>query len=259
MLEFTHNNWWHVDRQKTPFKFMFRDSPQAIPYSFANTKFPAIEEKVKQLQKNQEEALTVHELARTQMIKRRKNKLTPFQKGERVWLDSRNLQTLYHKKMAPKQEGPFEITNVLRPLTYQLKLPETWKIHNVFHASLLQWYRENEIYWENYKQPPAQLDDKRQETYTVKTILKHRRRGRNYQYYVKWEGYPITEASWEPEESFLNNGDLLDWYKQHHNLWIHRPQKLLRQYLLLIKQKNSIGIFRIYLTNLGTYMDSLKI
>ena len=31
----------------------------------------------------------------------------------------------------------------------------------------------------------------------MERILKHRRRGCGYQYYVQWEGYPITEASWE--------------------------------------------------------------
>ena len=106
---------------------------------------------------------------------------------------------------------------------------------------------------------PLNLTMRDKKTYTVKTILKHQRRGRNYQYYVKWEGYLITKASWEPEESFLNNSYLLDRYKQHHNIWIHWPQKPLWQYLLLIKQKNSIGIFRIYSANSGTYMDSLKI
>ena len=84
------------------------------------------------------------------MIEQRKSKFTPFQKGEKVWLDSRNLKTLYHKKMAPRREGPFEITDVLGPLTYRLELPETWRIHNVFHASLLRWYRENDVYGANY-------------------------------------------------------------------------------------------------------------
>ena len=39
------------------------------------------------------------------------------------------LETPYHKKMAPKREGPFEIEEVIGPVTYRLKLPETWKIH----------------------------------------------------------------------------------------------------------------------------------
>ena len=49
ILEFTHNNHQHVDRPKTPFELMFGDSLQAIPYSFENTRFPAIEAKMKQL------------------------------------------------------------------------------------------------------------------------------------------------------------------------------------------------------------------
>ena len=116
-LEFTHNNRQHMDRQKTPFELMFGDSPKAIPHSFKNTRFPAIEAKMKQLRKNREEALAAHELARTRMIEQRKSKFTLFRKGEKVWLDSRNLKTLYHKKMAPKREGLFEITDVLGPLT----------------------------------------------------------------------------------------------------------------------------------------------
>ena len=111
------------------------------------------------------------------MIEQKKSRFTPFQKGEKVWLDSRNLKTLYHKKMAPKQEGPFEIVDVLGPLTYRLKLPETWKIHNIFHASLLRRYKENDIYG---AQPPAELNDKGQEVYNVETILKHRKRGHEY-------------------------------------------------------------------------------
>ena len=50
--------------------------------------------------------------------------------------------------------------------------------------------------------------------YTVERILKHRRCGHGYQYYVLWEGYPITEASWEPESAFSADGDVLQGYKQ---------------------------------------------
>ena len=117
LLEFTHNNQRHADRQRTLFKLMFGDSPQAIPHSFTNTQFPAVEDKMKRLIKDREEALAVHELARTWMIDGRKGNFTPFCKGDKVWLDSRNLQKLYHKKMAPKREGPFDIMEVIGPVT----------------------------------------------------------------------------------------------------------------------------------------------
>jgi Chromo (CHRromatin Organisation MOdifier) domain len=120
--------------------------------------------------------------------------------------------------MAPKREGPFKIEEVLGPVTYRLKLPTTWKIHNVFHAVLLKPYVKTEVHGENFSQPIPDILDREEEVYNMKTILKHRRRGRSYQYLIKWEGYPISEASWEPEEAFLNDGDLLAIYKQWHQL-----------------------------------------
>ena len=161
--------------------------------------------------------------------------------------------------MALKQEGPFKIVDILGPLTYRLKLLETWKIHNVFHASLLWQYRENDVYGTNYDQPLAKLNNEGQEVYNVETILKHQRRGWGYQYYVKWEGYPITEASWEPEGSFLNDSDILDRYKQCHQLWTRWPQKPLPCYHWWTIQKNSIGISKTCSTNLETCTASSMI
>ena len=81
---------------------------------------------MKTLLRNRQEALAAHELARSRMTDRRKSKFTPFKKGDKVWLDSRNLKIVYHKKMKPKREGPFEITEVLGPVTYRLRLPNSW-------------------------------------------------------------------------------------------------------------------------------------
>ena len=112
-------------------------TPVAILLAFENMKYPSIEDKMKNLIKDREEALAAHELARTCMAGRRKDTSIPFEKGQKVWLDSCNLKTSYHKKIRPKSEGLFEIEEVLGPITYQLKLPETWRIHNVSHTVLL--------------------------------------------------------------------------------------------------------------------------
>src|ERR1700678_1827985 len=216
-LKFTHNNERHADRTNTPFELIQGETPIAVPLSFEHTKFPAIEDKMKQLIRNREEALAAHELARSRIAARKTNTFTPFVKGQKVWLDTRNLKMSYHKKIAPKREGPFEIDEVLGPMIYRLKLPETWKIHDVFHAILLQPYIENEVHGGNFPQPLPKLLEG-EEVYKVKSIIRHRRRGQGYQYHIKWKGYPIAEATWENELAFSNNGDMLQQYKICHQI-----------------------------------------
>jgi Chromo (CHRromatin Organisation MOdifier) domain len=216
-LEFTHNNRQHADRTHTSFELMNGKAPVAIPTTFENTKFPSVAEKIKNLVTSREEALAAHELARSRMAERIKSNFVPFKKGQIVWLDSRHLKTNYHKKMAPKQEGPFKIEEVLGPVTYQLKLPESWQIHKVFHAALLRPYRENEVYEENYIQPPPDIEEG-EEVYEVEQILKHRKRGQGYEYLIKWVGYPITKASWEPKSNLTGATDILREYQELHQL-----------------------------------------
>ena len=51
-MEFTHNNRRHADRHQTPFELMQGESSKALPSTFENTKFPAIDDKLKQLLAN---------------------------------------------------------------------------------------------------------------------------------------------------------------------------------------------------------------
>ena len=65
-------------------------TPVAIPLAFEHTKYPSIEEKMKNLIKDREEALAAHELAKNCMARRRKDTFIPFEKGQKIWLDSRH-------------------------------------------------------------------------------------------------------------------------------------------------------------------------
>ena len=64
-LEFTHNNRRHANQPKTLFELIMGESPKAIPKVFENTKFPSIDEKIKRMMMDREEALAAHELARS--------------------------------------------------------------------------------------------------------------------------------------------------------------------------------------------------
>ena len=155
---------------------MYGYLPLTIPTSYEHTKFPSVDERIKQLQKEREEALAAHELARRRMAEQQKNKFTGFELGQLVWLDTQNIKTNYHKKIAPKHEGPFKIIEILGPLNYRLQLPSTWKLHNNFHAIFLMPYMENEVHGPNYLRPPPDIEND-EERWEIETILKHRKRG----------------------------------------------------------------------------------
>jgi Chromo (CHRromatin Organisation MOdifier) domain len=161
--------------------------------------------------------MAAHKLARSRMVERIKLNFVPFKKGQMVWLDSRHLKTNYYKKMALKREGPFEIKEVLGPVTYQLKLLESWQIHKVFHATLLHPYQENEVYGENYIRPLPDIEEG-EEVYKVEQILKHRKCGQGYEYLIKWVGYLITKALWEPKSNLTGVTDILQEYQELYQL-----------------------------------------
>ena len=56
------------------------------------------------------------------------------------------------------------------------------------------------------------------EEYEVEEILKHRKRGRGYQYLIKWKNYPMGERTWEPKRHLTHVKELLDRYNVEHNI-----------------------------------------
>jgi len=86
------------------------------------------------------------------------------------------------------REGPFEISEVLGLVTYKLRLPIQWNIHNVFHGKLLTPYRKTDVHRKNFPESPPDLVNGEEE-YEVESIRDHRKRGRAYQYLVVWKGY----------------------------------------------------------------------
>ena len=126
LVKFTHNNRRHAERKHSPFKLMHGESPKTLPITFEKTKYLTIEERIHTLIHDREEALATHKLAMRRIADRQKNTFTPFKKGGLVWLDTRNIKTMNNPKIGLQREGPFLISEVLGPLTYQLELPSNW-------------------------------------------------------------------------------------------------------------------------------------
>ena len=97
---------------------------------------------------------------------------------------------------------------------YKLKLPPQWRIHPVFHMSLLMPYHENNIHRLNYMRPPPDLIEGEEE-YEVESIQNSRFFRHQLQYLVKWKGYPDSDNEWVTA-SEVHTDDLLDLYHTEH-------------------------------------------
>jgi transposase InsO family protein len=218
LMEFSHNQKTHSVTKQTPFYLMMGYEPKDIPLAFEKTNTPTAEFRLKTLKEARNEASAAHELARQKVAERSTRGFTPFEKGQKVWLDGRNLKIGYEsRKLAPKREGPFEISEVMGPVTYRLILPNQWRVHPVFHASLLSPYRETDTHGPNFLQPPPDLIEGEEE-YKVEVIIAHKKRGSGYQYLVKWVGYPPTENQWRSTKDLKGSSEILEEYRLNHNL-----------------------------------------
>lgn len=138
----------------------------------------------------------------------------PFVEGDLVWLSSKNFAWKFGtKKFLPKWLGPFKIVGTVGEVSFRLCLPEEWKIHNVFHASLLKPL----IQGTRYKAPqPSHIDEDGQPVWELDTIITHRGGddGKPKFYLVAWKGFSPEYSSWLSEGALTCAKDLLQEYHE---------------------------------------------
>jgi hypothetical protein len=111
-------------------------------------------------------------------------------------MDARNLSTQRpSKKLDWKHLGPYEISEVISPWAYHLKLPKDLHIHPVQPISCLSKVSEDPLPRQIELPPPPVIVEGEKE-YEVERVDDSRLFRHQLQYLVKWKGY--DERSWEP-------------------------------------------------------------
>ena len=217
MAEFAHNFATHSSTQKSPFSLILGYEPRDYP-KIGQTFLPSLEDQLTLLERACDEALAAHDKSCQMMKEWITSKFTPWKVGDKVWLEGKYLRLHYPtRKLAPRREGPFEISHIISPLAYRLRLPPTWKIHDVFHASLLSTYRETAEHRPNYANPPPE-EIEGEDEYEITEILSHRGSPGHRSYLVSWKGYSSAENTWEPEQNLQHAQTILKEYKRRRNL-----------------------------------------
>jgi hypothetical protein len=82
-------------------------------------------------------------------------------------------------KLSNRYTGPFKIVDAVSPTAYTLQLPDTLKIHPVFHVSLLKAYNSGGN--NSHEQKIIEIVDESQREYEVDKLL-----GKPLERIVRW-------------------------------------------------------------------------
>ena len=142
--------------------------------------------------------------------------------GKKVWLNSKYIKTKHNRKLEAKFFRPFQVLHPVGKQAYKLELPKKWRIHDVFHMSLLEQdtTRKGRVDDEN-----VELDagDENGE-YEVEAIRDSEVYARESEsghlpglyYLVSWKGYPEEENTWEPASAVQHLRKLISSFHKDH-------------------------------------------
>ncbi len=78
---------------------------------------------------------------------------------------------------------------------------------------MLEPYHEIQIP-ERHREPPALIEIEGQEEFEVQEVLDSKRIRGKLLYLIFWQGYPPSEATWEPVENLVHAQDLVNRFHQ---------------------------------------------
>jgi hypothetical protein len=217
----------------SPFQLRTGRSPQLIP-PFAPTlpvsKVPAdilAVNVIKQLETDLRDAqdnLLAAKFTQAEQANKTRGPDPDYKVGERVKLSTANRRGAYVHggekgelrvaKFMPCFDGPFTIKAVHKECsTVTLNMASQPQVFPVFHTLEIEPYIKNndELFPGRKLDRPGPIITDLSEEHEVGDIIDQRRRGRGFQYLVRWAGHRNEEARWLPGREVAHLDALRDW------------------------------------------------
>ncbi|KAK3566608.1 hypothetical protein QTP86_001485 [Hemibagrus guttatus] len=217
--EYAQNSLRQSPTGLTPFQCVLGYQPPLFPWDGEPSDVPAVDYWFRKSERVWGEAHLQLQWAvrrRRTTADLRRSQAPEYQPGQKVWLSTWDIKLrLPCRKLSPRFIGPFTIVCKINPVTYRLQLPPEYRIHSVFHVSLLKPHHPSVSPSTGpgaAEEPPLPLLIDDGPAYLVKEVLDSRRRGGRLEYLVDWEGYGHEERSWVPRDNILDPGLLEDFH-----------------------------------------------
>lgn len=243
LCEFAYNNTTNSSTGYTPFFANYGYHPRFDATIATRSEVPSAEDNVEQLSlvmENLKANLKEAQVSYSSFANVNRMEPPMFEIGDSVFLKSKDYKSNRpSKKLDYKNIGPFKIIERINEVAYRLKLPNTMKIHNVFHVSLLE-LKSKDIYPTQINPEPLPVIIGDEEEFEVESILDSKVKRKKVLYFCHWKGYGVKDRTWEPVTSFIDDEDLVsDVLLAFHRNYPDKPKA--QEYVDLMRRDAASG------------------
>ena len=207
--EYCYNTTHHMSIGMSPFRALYGyDAPSFVEMAFGESRAPKAKDWIQESQdilKALKDNLVMAQNQQKTYADKHRVELS-FEIGDMVYLRLQpyrqsSLKKSGAEKLRPRFYGPYRVTRRIGEVAYELELPASSKIHNVFHVSCLKKALGQQVI-SSTDLPP--LDEEGHLVLVPEEIIDVRERKlRNRvikEYLVRWKDLPAEDATWDNEQ-----------------------------------------------------------
>ena len=224
IASFAYNSAPGSSTNKSPFEIVFGKLPRhpLIGEPRSSVEWPHAMKHLEKMKEIHEEVHSAIVDAQAMQAKYYDAKHTQrkYEVGNMVMLNAKNIRTdRPSKKLDYKLLGPYKITAKIGAQAYRLELPDSSRIHPVFHVALLEPFHQNKLAGreEAPPKPVGTITENRDEReWEVETVLDSRFINKKLFYKVRWKGFSKAHDDWQPAKNLANAAVLVEEFHQSH-------------------------------------------
>lgn len=234
--EFAYNSSVSEDLGISPFELDLGWIPKSPLDFISGAEIPvqSVEEFKQQLKHSLDDAQFSYKVSKARQASEASShyKTPEYEVGSKLWINKTLFIDAYSKsqeseKLSAKRFGPFIVKELIGRNAVRLELPDHFKIHPVVHVIHTTPYVEQP---KDIAKPvetrPLPVPAVEGDEHVVEGILKHRPRGRGFQFLTLMKGAPLHDATWQPTKDFVDkDGTVTKVWKDY-----VKEKNILQQY-----------------------------